>query len=108
MRLLFTQYRISKKRLKFVNIRVNKKNHKSRQPIKLDLINVDQIVIYDIFKYSDDGCKYFIGYKEAGIVKLLCFILPKMSGPIKYFENGGKNMFFVIKGDDKLDKYNEI
>ena len=30
-----------------------------------------------------------------------------MSGYIKYFENGGKNMFFVIK-DDVLDKYNEI
>ena len=30
-----------------------------------------------------------------------------MSGYIKYFEIGGKNMFFVIK-DDVLDKYNEI
>ena len=30
-----------------------------------------------------------------------------MSGYIKYFENGGKNMFFVIKDDDVLDKYNE-
>ena len=25
-----------------------------------------------------------------------------------YFENGGKNMSFVIKDDDVLDKYNEI
>ena len=24
----------------------------------------------------------------------------------KYIENGGKNMFFVIKDDDVLDKYN--
>ena len=31
-----------------------------------------------------------------------------MSGYIKYFENGGKNMSFVIKDDDLLDKYNEI
>ena len=31
-----------------------------------------------------------------------------MSGYIKYFKNGGKNMSFVIKGDDVLDKYNEI
>ena len=30
-----------------------------------------------------------------------------MSGYIKYFENGGKNMSFVIK-DDVLDKYNKI
>ena len=31
-----------------------------------------------------------------------------MAGYIKYFENGGKNMSFVIKDDDVLDKYNEI
>ena len=30
-----------------------------------------------------------------------------MSGYIKYFENGGKNMFFVIKDDDVLGKYNK-
>ena len=31
-----------------------------------------------------------------------------MTGYIKYFENGRKNMTFVIKDDDALDKYNEI
>ena len=31
-----------------------------------------------------------------------------MSGYIKYFENGGKNMSFLIKEDDVLDKCNEI
>ena len=31
-----------------------------------------------------------------------------MSGYIKYIETGGKNMSFVIKHDDVLDKYNEI
>ena len=31
-----------------------------------------------------------------------------MSGYIKQFENGGKNMSFTIKDDDLLDKYNEI
>ena len=58
------------------------------------------------FKHGDDGFKYFIGYKEGEIVKLLCIILPRMTGYIKYFENGGKNMSFAIK--DVLDKYNEI
>ena len=31
-----------------------------------------------------------------------------MNGYIKYFENRGKNMSFVTKDDDVLDKYNEI
>ena len=100
---------MSEKTLKFDNIRVNKKEfHKSKQPIDLDLVNVDQIVVSDKFKHSDDGFKYFIGYKEGEIVKPLCIILPQMSGYIKYFENGGKNMYFMIKNDDVLDKYNDI
>ena len=52
-----------------------------------------------------DGSKYFIGYQEDEIVKLLCIILPQMSGYIKYFENGGKNMSFLIKDDEAWGKY---
>ena len=84
---------MSEKTLKFDNIRVNKKEfHKSKQPINLDLVNVDQIVISDKFKHSDDGFKYFIGYKEGEIVKPLCIILLQMREYVKYFENGSKNM----------------
>ena len=90
--------RTSEKTLNFDNIRVNKKEfHKSKQPIDLDLINVDQIVVSDKFKHKDDGFKYFIGYIQNEIVKLLCVILPQMTEYIKYFENGRKNMSFVIK-----------
>ena len=31
-----------------------------------------------------------------------------MSGYIKFSEDSGKNMSFLIKDDDVLDKYNEI
>ena len=100
---------MSEKTLKFGKFRVNKKEfHTRKQPIDLVLENVDQIVVSGKFKHSDDGLKYFIGYKEGEIVKLLCIILPQMSGYIKYFENGGKNMCFLIKDDNVLDKYNEI
>ena len=101
--------KMSEKTLKFDNIVVNKKEfHKSKQPINLVLLNVDQIVISDKIKHNYGGFKYFIGYKEDDIVKPLCIILPQMSGYIKYFENGGKDMSFVIKDDDVLAKYNEI
>ena len=72
------------------------------------LVSVDQIVVSEKFRHIDDGFKYFIGYKEGEILKPLCIILPQMTGYIKCFENGGKNMSFVIKEDDVLDKYNEI
>ena len=45
--------KISEKTLNFDNIEVN---------IDSDLVNVNQIVIFDQFKHSDDDFKYFIGY----------------------------------------------
>ena len=87
---------------------IKKEFHKSKQPIDLDLVTVDQIVISDKFKHSADGFKYFIGYQEGEIVKPLCIILPQMSGYIKYFKNGGKNMSFFVRDDSVLNKYNKI
>ena len=100
---------MSEKTLKFDNIRLNKKEfHKSKEPINLDLVNIDQIIVSDKFKHSDNGFKYFIDYREIEIVKPLCIILPQMNGYIKYLENGGKNMSFMTKYDMCLDKYNEM
>ena len=100
---------MSEKTLKFNNIRLNKKEfHKSKEPIDLMSVNVDQIVVSDKFKHSDEGYKYFIGYQEDENVKPLCIILPQMSGYIKYFENGGKNMSFLIKDDEVWEKYEQI
>ena len=50
---------MSKKTLKFDNIKVNKKEfHKSKQPIDLDVKNVDQIVVVSgKIKRNDDGCE---------------------------------------------------
>ena len=63
-------------------------------------IILDQVVVSDKFKHNNEGFKYFIGYLEGGIVKSLCIILPQMSWYMKYFENGGKNMSFLIKDDE--------
>ena len=87
---------MSEKTLKFDNIRVNKKEfHKSKQPINLDLVNVDQIVVSDKFKHSDGGFKYFIGYKEGEIVKLLCIILSQMTGCIKCLSYSKMMMYWT-------------
>ena len=99
---------MSEKTLKFDNIKVNKREFQSKQPIDIDLVNVDQIVVSDKFKHNNDGFKYFIVYKEAEIAKPLCTFLPQMTGYIKYFKNGRKNLSFIIKDDDMLDKYNEV
>ena len=89
---------MSEKRLKFNNIKLNKKEfHKSKEPIDLLSVDLDQIVVSYKFKHNDEGFKYFIGYLEGEIVKPLCIILPQMDGYIKYFENGSTNMSFLIK-----------
>ena len=69
---------------------------------------VDQIVVSDKFKHNNENFKYFIGYQEGETVKPLCIILPQMSGYIKYFENRGKKMSFLIKDDEVLEKYEQI
>ena len=93
---------MSEKRLKFKNIKPNKKEcYKSKEPIDLWLVSYK-------FKHNDKGFKHLIGYLEGEIVKPLCIILPQMSGYIIYFENGGKNMSFFIKDDKVLEKYEQI
>ena len=97
------------KTLKFNNIILNKKKiHRSKEPIDLLSVDLDQIVVSYKFKHNDESFKYFIGYLKGEIVKPLCIILPQMSGYIKYFENGSKNMSFFIKNDKVCDKYDKI
>ena len=68
---------MSEKTLKFNNIRLNKKEfHKSKEPIDLLSVDLDQIVVSYKFKHNDKDFKHFIGYLENGIVKPLRIILP--------------------------------
>ena len=86
---------MTKKTLKFNNIRVNKKKfHMSKKAIDLMSVNIDQIVISDKFNHNNNGFKYFVGYQKGAIVRPLCITLPQMSGHIKYFEYGSPNMSF--------------
>ena len=92
---------MSVKILKFNNIILNKTTfHKLQEPIDLLSVNIDRIVVSEKFKHNNKGFKYFIGYLEDELVKPLCIILSQVSGYIKYFENGGKNMSFLIKDDE--------
>ena len=93
--------------LKYSEIKLNKKEfHKSKQPIYLNQIEINKIVISDKFKLNYD-IKNFIGYKNGDIVTPLCITLPQMGGCIKYFVNNNKNMLFLAVYDTIL-KYNKI
>ena len=87
---------------------IRKKCHASKQPITLNPVNVNQILISDKFSYGDTDFKHFVGYKDDNIVRSLCIILSQMSGCIKYFDNSGKNMSLMIEVDSALVKCNDV
>ena len=86
---------MSEETLKFDEIVVIIKDfHVSKEAIALDLVESSRILVSDKFKYSGDGLKHFIGYLHVDdIFRSLCIVLPTMSGYIKYFDNGRKNIF---------------
>ena len=89
---------MSDKKLKFGDVEVNKKEfHAYKKSIALNLLDIDKIVMSDKFKHSDKGSKYFIGYRNDDIIRLLCIILPQRSGYIIYFDNDGQNMSLKLK-----------
>ena len=102
--------KMSEHTLKCGDIVVNKREfHASKQPVALNLVNTNKIVVSDKFKHSYDGFKYFIGYlHDHDVIRLLCIISLQMSGYIKCFDNGGKNMSFKIEDESVYLKYTEI
>ena len=88
---------MSEKTLNFDKVKINKnKFNASKQPIDVNLVDVHKKVTTYEIKHGDQRFKYYI------------LKLPQMTGFIKYFYNGGKNMSFVVKDDSVLIKYSEI
>ena len=82
--------------LVFGDIEVSKKQFfESKKGIKLSDADVGKIIKSNRVKGNNETVKYFIGYIDD-FVSPLCLLLPQMSGCIKYFENGGKNINFKI------------
>ena len=60
---------MSEKTLKYNNISVNKKElHKSKQPIDLMSVNLDQIVVSEKFKHSDKGLNILLVTKKVELL----------------------------------------
>ena len=60
---------MTEKTLKFNNIRVNKKKfHKSKKPIDLMSVNVDQIGVSDKFNHNEDGLNILLVNKKVRLL----------------------------------------
>ena len=74
----------------------------------LDSVDLNKILVSSGQKINDTAYKYLCGYLNNDVIQPLCIILPQMSGYIKYFDYGGKNMSFVTDDEEVYKKYNEI
>ena len=92
----------------FGDIKVSKRQfYERKKGIKLSDVDMGIIVVSNKIKGNNDTSKVFMSYMDDNLIPL-CLILPQMSGWIKYFENGGKNMNFKIEDDEVYIKYNSI
>ena len=100
---------MSSQKIKFGDKEFDKKEfYSSKQAILLDSVDLNKIVVSNKWKINDTTYKYLCGYLNNDVIQSLCVILPQMSGYIKYFDDGGKNMSFVTDDEEVYEKYNEI
>ena len=78
---------MSSQKIKFGDKEVD---YSSKKAILLDTVDLSKIVVSSRWKLNDTTYKYFCGYLNNDVIKLLCVILPQMKRYIKYFDNDGK------------------
>ena len=81
---------------------------KTKEAILLDSVDLSKIVVSSKWKLNDTTYKHFCGYLNNDVIKPLCVILPQMNGCIKYFDDGRKNMSFVMDDEKVYEKYDKI
>ena len=100
---------MNSQRIKFGDKEVDKKEfYSSKQAILLDSVDLNKIAVSGKWKINDTTYKYLRRYLNNDVIQPLCVILPQMSGYIKYFDDGEKNMSFVTDDEEVYEKYNEI
>ena len=100
---------MSLEKITFGDKEVDKKEfYSSKHAILLDSVDLNKIVVSNKWKINDTTCKYLCGYLDNDVVQPLCVILPQMSGYIKYFDDGAKNMSFIMHDKEVYAKYNDI
>ena len=101
--------KISSQKIKFGDKEIDKKEfYSSKEAILFHSADLSKIVVSSKWKINDTTHKYSCGYLNIDVIQPLCIILPQMSGYIKYFDDGGKNISFVTHDKEVYEKYNEI
>ena len=82
--------------------------YKNKKVTKIDDIDVNKILVSKEEPYgTKNSFKYFIGYDDNDVVRLLCVKLPQMTGYVKKFDDN-VTMSFQISDKQLFKKYNQI
>ena len=85
---------------KFGEIKIDKKEyHRSKKPIDLNLIDINNIVASDKIELGK-GDKYYIGCKDDEFIRPLCVIFLQISRSIKHFDDSSKKMWFLSENEE--------
>ena len=82
--------------------------YKNKKLFQIDNIDAKKILVSKEESYdTQNSFKYFIGYNDNDVIRLLCVKLPQMTGYAKKFEFHS-TMSFKISDKQLLRKYNHI
>ena len=82
--------------------------YKSKVINNIEDIDVNNILVSKKEPYGNkNSFKYFIGYNDNDVIRLLCIRLPQMTGYARKF-NENATMFFIVKDKKLLKKYIKI
>ena len=87
--------------IKFGCIEIKKQIfYQDKRPISIKNTDINKIVVSNKVSFH----KYFIGYKDAKIIRPLHIFLPKMSAYRRYFHE--TKYVFLINNHELSEKYN--
>ena len=78
----------------------SKNKYFTKRPISIKNTDINKIVVSNKVTFH----KYFIGYKDAKIIRPLYIFLPKMSAYRRYFHE--TKYVFLINNHELSEKYN--
>ena len=100
---------MSGKNINFEDKKIRKGDfYKNKRATKIDDIDVNQILVSKQEPYgSRNSFKYFIGYNDNDVKRLLCIKLQQMTDYVRKFD-GNTTMSFKISDKQVFKKYNQI
>ena len=100
---------MSGKNINFDNKKIKKVDfYKNKTVIRIDEVDVNKKLVSKKEPYGTKNArKYFIGYNDNDVIRLLCIRLPQMTGYAKRF-NENATMFFRVNSKQYSKNYNKI